>query len=250
MPDFWDNIQDGVQDNTGFDIDSHMDDFDADKYTSWISRNMWVLGIVYIIIGPIFGLFGAQLFPYIGASIVAIFVIGTVFTLAAAFGWMTATWAFWVWLFAALAVGILAGCIVRRNMWALIGLMGLVGGFFGGVVLFSAINAASGWDAVWGYWVISIICGAIGCWAACNFGKFVVILSTSGIGSYLFMRSWTLFFPGHYPTEAEMMDGYDNSYDGIFWLFIGIFAVSWVGSYIFQTKFTHHHEELDEWEKH
>merc|ERR1712156_522520 len=115
---------------------------------------------------------------------------------------------------------------------ALVGLMGLVGGWFGGVVLFSAINAASGWDAVWGYWVISIVCGAIGCWAACHFGKFVVMLSTSGVGSYLFMRSWTLFFPGHYPSESDMMDGGDSmDYDGIFWLFIGVFAVSWVGSY-------------------
>ena len=212
---------------------------------------MWILGIVYIIIGPIFGLFGAQLFPYIGASIVAMFVIVTVSTLALAFGWMNATWAMILCLVAALALGVLAGCVVRRNMWALVGLMGLVGGFFGGAILFSAINAASGWDAVWGYWVISVICGAIGCWAACHFGKFVVMLSTSGVGSYLFMRSWTLFFPGHYPSESDMMDGGDSAdYDGIFWLFIGIFAVSWVGSYIFQAKFTHHHEELDEWEKH
>ena len=249
MPDFMDNIQDGLKENTDFDFDNV--DIDTDKYSNWISQNLWVIGIVYIIVGPIFALFGAQLFPYIGASIVAMFVIVSLSTIALAFGWMNVTWAMVVCIICAIALGVLAGCIVRRNMWALVGLMGLVGGWFGGVVLFSAINAASGWDAVWGYWMISIVCGAIGCWAACHFGKFVVMLSTSGVGSYLFMRSWTLFFPGHYPSESDMMDGGDSmNYDGIFWLFIGVFAVSWVGSYIFQAKFTHHHEELDEWEKH
>ena len=249
MPDFWDNIQDGVEENSNFDFDNV--DIDTDKYSNWINKNLWVIGIVYIIVGPIFALFGAQLFPYIGASIVAMFVIVSLSTIALAFGWMNVTWAMVVCIICAIALGVLAGCIVRRNMWALVGLMGLVGGWFGGVVLFSAINAASGWDAVWGYWVISIVCGAIGCWAACHFGKFVVMLSTSGVGSYLFMRSWTLFFPGHYPSESDMMDGGDSmDYDGIFWLFIGVFAVSWVGSYIFQAKFTHYHEELEEWEKH
>ena len=211
---------------------------------------MWVMGIVYIIVGPIFALFGAQLFPYIGASIVALFVIGTVSTLCLAFGWMNVTWAMVVCFIVAIALGVLAGCIVRRNMWALVGLMGLVAGFFGGMMLFAAINAASGWDAAWGYWVISCVCGAIGCWAACHFGKTIVILSTSMVGSYLFMRSWTLFFPGHWPNESDMMDGGVSDYDGIFWLFVGVFAVSWIGSFIFQTKFTHHHDELDEWEKH
>ena len=75
------------------------------------------------------------------------------------------------------------------------------------------------------------------------------MLSTSGIGSYLFMRAWTLLFPGHYPTEADMMDGVDYmDYGGIFWLFMAIFALSWVGFYFFQSKGPHQ-KELTEWDK-
>ena len=187
---------------------------------------MWLLGIFYLILGIFIALYGVKLFPYIGASIVAIFTITVVCSLSLAWGWMDETWSTALCITAAFILGILMGVIMRRNIWLLIAICGLVGGFFGGALIDAAIVVSSGWDTVWFYWFISCLMGAIGCVVSCCFGKALVMVSTSGIGSYLFMRSWTLFFPGHYPSEAELMDGSnDFEYDGIFWVFVALFIV-------------------------
>lgn len=184
------------------------------------------------------------------ATLVAVFVMGAIIAMCLALGWMATSTGTIVTLIVAPIVGIIAGIIIRRNVWLMIGLLGLVAGFFSGALVFALISTASGWNAVWGYWVISIIMAGLGCWAACHFGKTVVLLSTSMVGSYLFMRSWTLFFPGHWPSESELMDD-DNvlDVDAFFWLFLGIFATTFVFSAIFQCMRNKSHEDLDEYEK-
>ena len=210
---------------------------------------MWLLGIFYLILGIFIALYGVKLFPYIGASIVAIFTITVVCSLSLAWGWMDETWSMALCITAAFVLGILMGVIMRRNIWLLIAICGLVGGFFGGALIDATIVVSTGWDTVWFYWFISCLMGAIGCVVSCCFGKALVMVSTSGIGSYLFMRSWTLFFPGHYPSEAELMDGSnDFEYDGIFWVFVALFIVLWPLTFLYQRNFTKHHEELQEYE--
>ena len=89
----------------------------------------------------------------------------------------------------------------------MLGLLGLVGGFFSGSFLFAMISGVTGgaWDAEWGYWFLSCITGVAGLVLAFRYGIPLVQASTALIGSYLFMRSWTLFFPGDYPSEAELV---------------------------------------------
>ena len=74
---------------------------------------------------------------------------------------------------------------------------------------------------------------------------------TAFVGSYLFMRSWTMFFPGNYPSEAEIIGGdFEIESVGIFWIYIAVLAVSFIGSAFFQVKRAHHiHSELDNYKK-
>ena len=51
------------------------------------------------------------------ASLIAIFVIGLTVSLSMAFGWMASTVGTVVTFIVALLLGILAGCIIRRNVW-------------------------------------------------------------------------------------------------------------------------------------
>lgn len=224
---------------------------DLEKYMGWLSDNGWAIGIIYLIAGPLIALFGLKWFPYVTASLIAIFVIGLTISLSMAFGWMTSTVGTVITFIVALILGILAGCVVRRNVWIMIGLLGLVAGWFSGTFVNAFIVAVSGWEATWGFWVISILMAVIGCVAACYLGKTVVLLSTSMVGSYLFMRAWTLFFPGHYPSEAEIMDkGTNLDYDGTFWIFLGLFIVSFIGTTFFQCRNKDDcHEDLDGYQK-
>ena len=208
---------------------------DTDQISAWFEQNEWCLGIIYLITGPLIALFGVAWFPYAMATLVAVFVMGAIIAVCLALGWMATTTGTVITLLVAPIVGLITGIIIRRNVWLMIGLLGLVAGFFSGALVFALISTASGWNAVWGYWVISILMAGLGCLAACYFGKTVVLLATSLVGSYLFMRSWTLFFPGHWPSEAELMDE-DNvlDVDAFFWLFVGIFASTFAFSALFQ----------------
>jgi hypothetical protein len=213
----------------------------------WLQDNEWAVGIIYLVSGPLIALFGASWFPYIVASLVAIFLIGIVCGISLACGWMVSTGGTIATCSVALVLGIVAGCIVRRNIKLMLGLLGMIAGFFSGSLLFALISSMSGWNAVWGFWVISCILAIIGCIAAVYFGMPVVMLSTSLVGSYLFMRSWTLFFPGNYPSESELIDskGEDLDMGPIFWVFIGVFAVSFAFSLTYQCKYAKNHEELE-----
>ncbi len=132
----------------------------------------------------------------------------------------------------------------------MVGLLGLIGGFFSGALVFALIAGMSGWTAVWGYWVISVLLAVVGCVAACYMGKSIVIGSTALVGSYLFMRAWTLFFPGHYPSEAQLMEAPEElEFDSIFWVFVGVFVLTFIGTTVFQCKRDESHEDLDDYQK-
>lgn len=224
---------------------------DAYDELQWLAENEWAIGIMYLIVGPVLALFGAAWFPYVVASLVAIFTIGLICSLSLAAGWMSTGLGTGIVFAVAIIVGVIVGMVVRRHIWIMVGLLGLIGGFFSGALIFALIAGMSGWDAVWGYWVFSVLLAVVGCVASCYLGKSVVIGSTALVGSYLFMRSWTLFFPGHYPSEAQIMEDPESiEYTAIFWVFIGIFIASLIGSTVFQCKRKDEcDEELDDYYK-
>ena len=205
---------------------------------------------MYLVVGPLLALFGAAWFPYVVASLVAIFTIGLICSLSLAAGWMATGLGTGIVLAVAIIVGVIVGILVRRNVWIMVGLLGLIGGFFSGALIFALIAGMTGSGAVWVYWVVSVLAAVAGCVAACYLGKTVVIGSTALVGSYLFMRAWTLFFPGHYPSEAQLMeDPASIEYDAVFWVFIAIFIASFIGSTVFQCKKDDTNEELDDYYK-
>lgn len=157
--------------------------------------------------GPLIALFGTAWFPYITASLVAIFTISLCILGGEALDWTATTGGSIGVLCAAIVLGIIAGMIVRRNIWLMVGLLGAIAGFFSGNFLFAFIAGLSSWEAVWGYWLIVSVCALAGCLIACKKGVPIVMICTAFAGSYLFMRSWTLFFPGNWPSESEIMSG-------------------------------------------
>lgn len=150
-------------------------------------------------------------------------------------GWMVSTGGAIGVVVVSVNLGIIAGCIVKRYIWLMVGMLGLVAGFFAGATIFAVIYGTTGWSALWGFWVIAISLAVIGTWAACTMGKTVVLLSTSLIGSYLFMRAWTIFFPKHYPSETDIFsqENMNLEVDPIFWVFMGVFLTGFASSVCF-----------------
>jgi len=220
---------------------------DLEVMMSWLDDNTWCIGLIYLIAGPIIALFGTAWFPWVCAGLIAIFVFGTILFASLSFGWMTGTVGIVVTFILALVLAILCGMLVRRKIWLMVGLLGLVAGFFSGSLVATLIYSMTGNEAVWMFWVISVVMAGIGCALACYLGKTVVLMSTSMVGSYLFMRSWTLFFPGNYPNETELANkSTELELTGTFWIFIAVFLVGFAGSVAFQCKWATTHEELDD----
>ena len=192
-------------------------------------------------------IFGLIWFPYVTASLVSIFFMVLVISMAYAFGWMNELWSTLLIILLGLPISVLIGIVVRKSIWLMICLLGIVCGFFGGTFLFAFISYLSGWEAEWGYWVISCLVASIGGVLAFYLGKTFVIYATGLSGAYLFTRAWTMYFPGHWPETAAFLEGDAQGMqtDGVFWAFIAVLVVCSVSSVILQIKMDAAHEELD-----
>lgn len=215
---------------------------------------MWIVAIVYLILGPLIALYGQKWFPYVSASVAAVFTGGLFISLCQSCEWLDTTLGLVLCILSAVLIAVVTGAIVRRFIWVMIALLGGVAGYFSGSLLYTILAQTTGWTALWGLYLIAVGCGIIGLVLALKLGKGVVLLSTAMIGSYLFMRSWTLFFPDSgYPSEQDIMASVKNEttleLDPIFWLYIAVFAVCFLASAVFQAKDGSEHDELDEYYK-
>lgn len=61
---------------------------DLEEAQAWIDENQWVIGIVYVVAGPLIALFGLKWFPYVTAAIAALFTMVLVTSFSLAMGWM------------------------------------------------------------------------------------------------------------------------------------------------------------------
>lgn len=245
LDEFVDEFSDNLNDYMG-DLDELTEEY-IDDSLGWLYENEWCIGIIYIIAGPLVAIFGARWFPYIVASLVALFIIVLVCMAGLSLGWMESVGASIAIILVGLALGILAGCLIRRNIKWMLGLLGLIAGFFGGTLIYALISGmAGGWNAVWAFWVFAVVLAIIGCVLAIYLGMPLVMVATSLVGSYLFMRAWTMFFPGNYPSESKLIEGEDLNMTGIFWLFIGIFIISFLMSLYWQCKHSKRSKELDD----
>jgi len=172
-----------------------------DKTLGYIEEHPWIIATIYLVAGPLIALFGLSWFPYVAAGVTALFVMTLVGSICMAFGWMTGTMGTLICAFVALGLGIGIGMLVRRQIWFMMMLLGVVAGFFLGTLVYTLVAAGTGWAPIWAYWTFGCALGLAGGCIAFKIGKATTLLATSFIGAYLFMRSWTLYFPKHWIDE-------------------------------------------------
>ena len=215
----------------------------------WLYDNTWAIGIIYVVFGPLIAFFGGKWFPYITSTLVGLFTVTVLCQVSLNAGWMVTMGGSIATIVVAVLLGVVAACIVVRMTWLMLCLLGMVAGFFGGSFLFALISGMTGgmWNEVWGYWVLAVGCAVVGGVLSLYLGLPLVMTCTSLVGSYLFMRSWTLFFPGSYPSEEALIASKGQEaleMDGLFWMYVGIFFVTFMVSLTFQCKYAEHHKSL------
>lgn len=176
-----------------------------------------MIGIILIVVGPFIALCGLRLFPWVSSIAVALFGMGFFFLLFTSFGWTDATAGFWTSISFAVLIGIIAGVVVKKNIWLAVGLLGTMGGAFGGILFLDFLAVVADWSPEWALYVFSIVGGIIGFVLGLKLGSPVVNIATSFIGSYLFVVALTLFFcPDEWPSTSDMITG-NVDYDSLGW---------------------------------
>ena len=215
-------------------------------FATFINDYPWVLGIVFILGGPLVALYGKVFARIVATTIMCVF--GTLFMiiLFTSFGWMENTCGIVLSTIFAIATGLGTGFLCWHYKKVSYAVLGLVGGYFVGSVVYS-ICLAIGWNSIWGMLVLSILFALAGAAATFQWPNFVVHICTSGIGSYVFMRGWTYIFGG-YPSEStiieDIQNGVDPNLNYAFWIYIAFFGLCWAGSWYFQHK--KHAEHVDD----
>lgn len=175
---------------------------------TWFEENTWALATILLIAGPIVAFQGLVMFPYVAAAMSALFAMGSLWMVCESFKWTESNNGYWICFSLVALAGIGTAVLITKNIWVTVGILGAFGGVIAGVLLLDVIAALFAWGPTWFLWVLAVLGGIAGFFFAKKTGPTVVNLSTSFIGSYLFMRSLTIFFwPTHWPSEKDIING-------------------------------------------
>ena len=204
-----------------------------------MSNQPLVLGIFAIIIGAITGTLGKRWFPYIAATYASLSVIEFVVFTSAAAGWWTAPVGITLTLIIAVIAAIPVGMIIRKNIWPAVGLIGILYGAALGFYLFCCLVVIGHWQSFIGMVTLTAVGAVVGGVLSCKYGPELVLIGTSFLGSYIFMRGWT-YILGGFQSEAEIVNKIANhevlEIPVSFWwymlVFLGVFLFSIQWQYI------------------
>lgn len=199
---------------------------DLSGVATFLTAAKWVVGIIFVLSGPFIGMFGKRWFPWvvaIGAAFIGFLCFLIFFTVV---GWMGSSAGFWCLMVLSIGLAVLIGWLTKKAVWFEVGLLGVLGGWFGGSYLYSVIVAASGWESVALYWCMEIACCIAAGLCAWKFARVVVMVSTAGIGSYLFCRGCGYLFGG-WPSDAALMGGNAEfvEFETGFWVYMSLTIV-------------------------
>lgn len=153
--------------------------------------------------GPVVLLFGRKFFPWVTAGVVGLFLLFASLVFCGLVGFMNTNAGLAGSIVGSIAIGALAGWFVIKTVWIAVGILGVIGGFFLGTMIYGILLVLFKWEALWALIVLCVICAITGGYLSFKFPKLLVLLCTCLIGSYSFMRGLTYFFGG-FPGEQDI----------------------------------------------
>ena len=176
--------------------------FDVSEFRE-ASESSTSFGISLLLIGSFVSFFGRRLFPYIASTIGGLFILNGIIYGSLAFGLVKDNIMLMIALLFALLAGIGGGIMAHKFIRFGILLTCLVSSFCLGYLLYGiAIYFVTLLQHFYG---IAGVFGALFLIQVCCFvpnGRALLMFGTSSIGSYMFMRGWSMLFK-KYPAEIE-----------------------------------------------
>lgn len=153
--------------------------------------------------GPVTSLYGRRFFPWVIAGIVSVTLLLSTLVVCDVLGFTQTMASFGISIAISTIISGVAGWFVMQTVWIAVGILGLIGGFFTGSMIYTIFLAAFSSGHLWVMMTFSCLCALAGGFLSFKFSKQVVLVSTSLIGSYAFMKGLTYFFEG-FPGESEI----------------------------------------------
>ncbi len=94
--------------------------------------------------GPIVGLYGRRFFPWVIAGIVSVNLLLGTLVFCSVVGFMESTISLCISIAVSFIVSGLGGWFVMKTVWIAVGILGIIGGFFMGSMIFTIFLAALG----------------------------------------------------------------------------------------------------------
>ena len=182
------------------------------------------------------------------SGVVAFVLLYACLIIASIMGFMETTVGLWVSITVSLLLSWLVGHFTYKLVWLAIALLGIIAGIFFGVMVYSIVLSAFKLQFIWLMGLCAITFACLGGWLSARYSRDVVLVGTSLIGAYSFMRGFSYFFGG-YPNEAKLLSDLKNEIplddmNDAFWVYLAIFILGTIVGIYYQYNHVDDHEQL------
>lgn len=149
--------------------------------------NEWLVGLIFILTGLFFGLFGLR-FLNLVASIFGFFTVFFVtLYLASIFGYLETSLGIILSFSTALVISIIVSILAFFVIWIAIGFLGALGGYFAGLLIYETAIMPTDFSHAWAFMSITLTTFILGIVISIKYGREVTLFTTSLVGSYVCM---------------------------------------------------------------
>lgn len=170
----------------------------------FLDQYKYYWGAGFILLGIFLGLLGRRLWVAAIFIIATFVVMGSILLLFYTTFLKTNTkeWVGWLMLALSLIIGLVVGFLMTKLQRVGAALLAAWGGFMAGLLLNETVLYL--FKSNWVFWLVCVGCAVVA--AALVFVAYnhVIILSTSLVGSYFFIRGISMY-AGHFPNEYTLV---------------------------------------------
>lgn len=226
--------------------------FTMNPLFKWLHKNSFIFGAVLILLGMTVGLFGKKLFKpticLIGTF--AFLVVSMLFVFSVFFNRDTEAWVGWIVFAVCFILGCIVGLLLAKLSKLGVAIIAGWGGFCLGLILYNSFMYKLDGDKRIVFWIFNISMAIIAGVLSIFLFDHAIIISTSIVGSYAFIRGISLY-AGGFPDELDLIKmleaGDGASIDPRFYGYMAGFLVASIICIILQyrmwnrSKDTHKH---------
>ena len=227
--------------------------FEYAGFVQYIMNHPWLIAAIFVAFGVTSCFFGGYLFDWVVASLAGLMTFVVVAMLASALGGFallegsvkaTAGRVF-ATIFSFLVAGALAfaaGWFVKKTSKIAMGVLGGIGGFFVGFLLYSLVFGQFVKESVWLLWVCLFAGVIAGSFLAFKLKEVIIVQLTATVGAYMIIRG-IAFVAGGYINEFQVMSEMKSGnfvFPNTFYAYLVGFGALAVGGTFFQWHKNYH----------